>query len=259
MNDLLFVMIKAAKKAGVEIVNIYNSTIEVDYKKDKSPLTNADLAAHTIICELLSESFPNIPLYSEEDTSVCSLTRMKWSRYFLIDPLDGTKEFINRNDEFTVNIALIEDGVPVLGVVYAPIFKKLYSGGVNTPATLEINGTFRELPFQSFDPASLNVVASKSHLNDETKSFVDSLRLKHSNINFKSAGSSLKLCMVAEGTADIYPRIALTSEWDTAAAHAVVNASGGNVFQFNTNREVIYNKEDILNPFFIVCRKEMKI
>lgn len=257
MIDLLKLAREAALQAGVEILKIYNSdNLNITFKEDESPLTQADQNAHNVIVEKLINT--GIPVLSEEDKEVSFIERKTWMRYWLIDPLDGTKEFINQNGEFTVNIALIEKGTPILGVVYCPVKKWLYFGD-------EQNGSFKmDLNMQPelaqrlpifMNRESLVVVASKSHLNDETVKFIENLKSESSKqVEFISMGSSLKLCLVAEGMADYYPRLAPTMEWDTAAAHAVVKYSGGKVLNFDTQEELEYNKENLLNPSFIVQR-----
>lgn len=237
-----------AKKAAVEIMKIYNKDFSVEYKEDNSPLTEADLKANSIICENLQELYPNIPILSEENTHIEYNKRKDWEYYWCIDPIDGTKEFIKKNGEFTINIGLIHKNTPVLGVVYAPVFDDIYYAKKDTGAfkngqklPLHINKNFEE---------KLTIATSKSHQNSDTQKYIDSLESKEKNIIIK--GSSLKLCLVAEGIADIYPRLAPTMEWDTAAADAIVRESGKMTYQFNTDMPVIYNKKDLLNPWFMV-------
>lgn len=276
--------IQAALEAGQAILDIYEQDFEVEIKSDESPLTAADKAAHHIIVQAL-ETTP-YPVLSEESAEVTYDERKEWGTYWLVDPLDGTKEFIKKNGEFTVNIALIEDGMPVLGVVYAPVLDSLYCGQLAVEsgpsawkATAcsgksldEIRNSSVPLSTSNFPhstaPRTLRVVASRSHCNDETRRFIADLEKDHGAAELVSSGSSLKLCMVAEGSADIYPRIAPTMEWDTAAAHAVVVAAGGAVYEYNDSLPVAayslpettgqmpcslrYNKENLLNPYFIV-------
>ena len=236
-----------ALKAGEAIMKIYNKDFSLDYKDDKSPLTQADLKSNEIICTNLQKLYPNIPIMSEENKQVSYDTRKDWEYYFCVDPIDGTKEFIKKNDEFTINIALIYKNRPILGVVYAPALNELYwADGKNSyknmnKLPLNINQTPKEKLF---------VVASKSHLSPETQEFIDKLDSKE--IEQISKGSSLKLCMVAEGIADIYPRLAPTMEWDTAAADAVVRCSGKMTYQYENNKPMVYNKKDLLNPWFVV-------
>jgi 3'(2'), 5'-bisphosphate nucleotidase len=237
-----------ALEAGKEIMKIYNKNFSVEYKDDKSPLTEADLKSNEVICSKLQSLFPSIPIMSEENKQVEYETRKKWEYYWCIDPIDGTKEFIKKNDEFTVNIALIHKDTPVLGVVYAPAIDEMYSAKQGSGAFL--NG--QKLPLKTNEDKNekLYVVASKSHLSEETQEFIDSLDTKV--IEQVSKGSSLKLCMVASGEADIYPRLAPTMEWDTAAADAIVRESGKMTYQFEENIPMVYNKENLLNPWFIV-------
>lgn len=241
-------VIVIAKKAGKEILNKYNQNFEIKYKEDQSPLTKADLAAHNIIVKELQKLNPEIPILSEESTEKEYQTRKKWKLFWLVDPLDGTKEFIKKNGEFTVNIALIKEGKATQGVVHIPVQdityysdgKKSYKQKADEPA--ERITTRKE-------KKKLTIVASKSHLTEETKSFIDQLNEEYELI---SKGSSLKFCIIAEGKADIYPRLAPTMEWDSAAAHAIVKTAGKNVYNYGTGEELKYNKQNLLNPYFIV-------
>lgn len=237
-----------ALEAGKVIMEIYNKDIEVEFKDDKSPLTEADLKSNEIICSKLQEFYPNIPIMSEENKQVEYEIRKNWEYYWCIDPIDGTKEFIKKNGEFTVNIALIHKDTPVMGVVYAPALDEMYSAKKGSGAykndqklPIEINRTPEKL---------LKVVASKSHLSKETQDFIDNLNSEH--IDQVSRGSSLKLCMVATGEADIYPRLAPTMEWDTAAADTIVRESGKMTYKFDSNSPLVYNKKNLLNPWFVV-------
>jgi 3'(2'), 5'-bisphosphate nucleotidase len=236
-----------AFKAGQEVLKIYNQDFKVEYKDDKSPLTIADLKANKIICNSLKTLYPDIPILSEENKKIEYQDRKNWSYYWSIDPIDGTKEFIKKNGEFTINIALIYKNTPVLGVVYAPVLKDLYSAKKGSGAYK--NGI--KLPIKR-DDNNLIVVVSKSHLSQETQEYIDKLKLNGKKLIKISKGSSLKLCMVAEGVADIYPRLAPTMEWDTSASDAIVRESGKMCYNFYTNQPIIYNKEELLNPWFIV-------
>jgi 3'(2'), 5'-bisphosphate nucleotidase len=241
-------IVKIAKDAGDAIMKIYDRDFKVDYKDDKSPLTEADTKSNEIICSASERLYPTIPLLSEENKEVAYEDRKDWEYFWLIDPIDGTKEFIKKNGEFTVNIALIHNDTPVLGVVYAPALGDMYSAKKG-------EGAFKneqKLPLFTNDTPKdkLKVVASKSHLSPETQEFIDNLDTKE--IEQVSKGSSLKLCMVAVGEADIYPRLAPTMEWDTAAAQAVVLEAGKQVIQFGSKDAVVYNKKDLLNPWFVV-------
>ena len=237
-----------ALSAGEAIMEIYSKDFNIEYKDDKSPLTEADLKSNEIICSKLEELYPNIPIMSEENKQTEYDIRKNWEYYWCIDPIDGTKEFIKKNDEFTVNIALIYKNRPVLGVVYAPAIDEMYSAKKGEGAFL--NG--QKLPLKTNDAPKekLYVVASKSHLSEETQDFIDALDAKE--IEQVSRGSSLKLCMVASGEADIYPRLAPTMEWDTAAADAVVREAEKMTYQFENNEPLVYNKENLLNPWFVV-------
>jgi 3'(2'), 5'-bisphosphate nucleotidase len=237
-----------ALDAGAVIMKIYNKDFSIEYKDDKSPLTQADLKSNEIICKALVKLYPNIPIMSEENKQVEYETRKNWDYYWCIDPIDGTKEFIKKNGEFTVNIALIHKTTPVLGVVYAPALNDIYYAKQNESAYK--NNQKLPLKTNPNPKEKLSVVASKSHLSSETQEFIDSLKTK--KIEQVSKGSSLKLCMVAEGIADIYPRLAPTMEWDTAAADAIVREAGKMTYQFESNEPVVYNKENLLNPWFVV-------
>ena len=241
-------IIQIAKQAGDAIMEIYKKDFQVDYKDNKSPLTEADLASNKIICDILRELTPKIPIMSEENKVLEYNERKNWEYYWCIDPIDGTKEFIKKNGEFTVNIALIHKNSPVLGVVYAPDIDAMYSAKQGEGAFL--NGQKLPLKENNSKKGKLYVVASKSHLSLETQEFIDNLDAKE--IEQVSKGSSLKLCMVAEGSADIYPRLAPTMEWDTAAADSIVRESGKMTYQFETDTPVVYNKENLLNPWFVV-------
>ena len=239
---------KIALEAGEAIMQIYTRDFEVEFKDDKSPLTEADTTSNEIICKALEKLYPSIPMLSEENKEVAYEDRKNWDYYWCIDPIDGTKEFIKKNDEFTVNIALIHKDTPVLGVVYAPAIDDLYIAKKGLGAFK--NGQKLPLAVNENPEEKLSVVASKSHLSEETQSFIDSLETKE--IEQVSKGSSLKLCMVAEGVADIYPRLAPTMEWDTAAADAIVREAGKMTYQFENKECLVYNKVNLLNPWFIV-------
>ena len=241
-----------ARRAGKVILQIYQQDFDIDHKDDGSPLTQADMAAHTLIRDALLELTPELPLLSEESRDIAWQDRASWQSYWLVDPLDGTKEFVNRNGEFTVNIALIIEHRPVLGVVYAPVHDILYTGCEGYGATrVEKDGETRNISVRHFSGDRPTVVASRSHRGEALERAIDRINAKHGEATIMSMGSSFKLCMVAEGKADLYPRLGLTSEWDTAAAHAVVNAAGGQVTDLAGN-DLQYNKQDLLNPWFVV-------
>jgi len=247
-------IVAIAQEAGDAIMEIYNRDFQIDYKEDKSPLTEADTKSNEIICNALDKAYPNIPMLSEENKEVPYEKRRHWKYYWCIDPIDGTKEFIKKNGEFTINIALIHKGIPVLGVVYAPVLKEMYKAKQGEGAFK--NGQRLPIATNSTPEKTLSVVASKSHLSEETQNFIDDLAKGTEQIEQVSKGSSLKLVMVAEGTADIYPRLAPTMEWDTAAADAIVRESGKMTYQYDkkisTQRILNYNKMDLLNPWFVV-------
>lgn len=259
---IVHIAIKAALSAGKEIMSIYESdSFQITVKEDYSPLTIADRNSHDIILDILKET--GIPVLSEEGKHMDYQIRKNWDYFWLVDPLDGTKEFIKRNGEFTVNIALISKDKPVAGIIYVPVTKTLYFSGIGQDAykveQIEINkynnlnellSESKKLPLDNFD-RPYTVVGSRSHLSKETEKFFNTLKEKHVNIEFLSVGSSLKQCMVAEGRADLYPRFGPTMEWDTGAGHAIVEASGGTVSQFDGS-VLVYNKENLLNPDFIV-------
>jgi 3'(2'), 5'-bisphosphate nucleotidase len=238
-----FMEIRAClQECSSKIIEIYNEFDQsITYKPDNSPLTKADIVSHELIEKRLS-SISSYPIISEESDNFYT----KESKYWLVDPLDGTKEFISKNGEFTINIALIENRYPILGYVYSPINKTLYVGGLNKGAFKVIDSNIEEL-FVSSSQDPIRIVASRNHLNEETKKYISQFK----NFTLLQAGSSIKLCMIAEGSADIYPRLAPTSEWDTAAAQAIVEGAGGSV-QDLKNKRFIYQKDNILNPHFIV-------
>lgn len=243
------------REAGKAILKVYErEDLGIEIKADNSPLTDADLAAHDIILAGLKDLAPAIPVLSEESEDITFATRQRWDRYFLVDPLDGTKEFINRNGEFTVNIALIEEHVAVLGVVYVPVQDVLYSGVLKageTRAYVEREGSKIPISVRQMNRNSVTVVASRRHGDEALKQCIKAVEQKLP-VEIINIGSSLKFCMIAEGLADLYPRLAPTSEWDTAAAQAVVEAAGGQVVD-RAFKPLRYNtKENILNPHFYV-------
>ncbi|MGM0503956.1 MAG: 3'(2'),5'-bisphosphate nucleotidase CysQ [Bacteroidota bacterium] len=266
-KELMTVAVKAAFKAGKEILNVYHSEdFGIKIKSDDSPLTLADKRAHEIIVDLLKST--NIPILSEEGKEIAYEERSKWEYYWLVDPLDGTKEFIKRNGEFTVNIALIYHGLPVGGVVYAPCLNDFYFAlkEVGAFKTSVFNLDIDDLNFDKLIDLSqklpvfskkdkYTVVGSRSHMNKETDEFIDTLKKQYGEIEFISKGSSLKIVMVAEGRADIYPRFAPTMEWDTAAGHAIALYGGCEIMEKDEHTPLIYNKKELLNPWFVVKRK----
>lgn len=241
-------IIDIARQAGDAIMTIYQKDFVVQYKANQSPITEADIKANEIICSALKKQYPNIPILSEENKQIDYQQRKNWQYYWCIDPIDGTKEFINKNHEWTINIALIYQNTPVLGVVYAPALSDMYSAKKGEGAFK--NG--QKLPiFANHNPKQkLTVVASKSHLSEQTQDFIQTLETD--NIEQISKGSSLKFCMVAEGIADIYPRLAPTMEWDSAAAHTIVLEAGKKVIQYDNQQALTYNKKNLRNPWFVV-------
>ncbi len=249
LPDLIEPVREIARQAGQRILDIYESDYAVEQKDDNSPLTDADLAAHKTIVEGLSELTPEWPILSEESAKIPFTERSGWSQYWLVDPLDGTREFISRNGEFTVNIALIQGHEAVLGVVHVPVQNTDYYGELSMGAYIQRPGQapqpIRVSPFTS-GPA--RVVGSRSHRGNS----LDNYLAKLGEHELVSMGSSLKICLVAEGKADVYPRLGPTSEWDTAAAHAVVTCAGGQVMNVDGNPLRYNTKDEYLNPFFIV-------
>ncbi len=254
--------IRAAMIGGDEIMQVYNADDrEVEQKADDSPLTLADRRAHHSIRKALGDT--ELPVLSEEGKDIPYEEREQWSAFWLVDPLDGTKEFIKRNGEFTVNIALIEDAYPVAGVIYVPDKDMLYFGLGQEAFKVSNASSFREKPIENWKTEGLalplangkesfTVVASRSHLNEETEAYIESLKERHGEVAFTSIGSSLKICLVAEGKADLYPRFAPTMEWDTGAGHAIARGAGKDVIERESGSTLRYNKKELQNPWFIV-------
>jgi 3'(2'), 5'-bisphosphate nucleotidase len=241
-----------AQEAAEAILHIYNTTdFQVDFKADNSPLTQADLAAHRLIVARLQRLTPDIPILSEESQDISYHERQHWSRFWLVDPLDGTREFMQRNGEFTVNIALIANHRPVLGIVHIPVQALTYWAAEGRGAFRTADETTVQLQANPILCPPMKVVASRSHAGAETQQFLDNLRHDYA-LEVVSKGSALKLCMVAEGAADLYPRLGPTMEWDTAAAQCVVEQAGGRVTTLE-DTPLHYNKENLLNPFFMVA------
>ena len=253
LQQLLEPLAEITRKAGAAILEVYaRADHAIAHKQDNSPLTAADTAAHHIIVDALMALTPALPVLSEESITVPWSMRKEWSRYWLVDPLDGTREFIKRNGEFTVNIALIDNGVPVLGIVYVPVLDLLYSGLFGEGAWKEEKGQRTRICTAKIIAGQkhLRIVASRHHRGELLDAWLANTSKVFPEIELVSMGSSLKICLVAEGKADIYPRLALTAEWDTAAAHAILLAAGGKLVD-NNFAEYRYNqKVDILNPFF---------
>jgi 3'(2'), 5'-bisphosphate nucleotidase len=241
-----------ARRAGEAILEIYHQDFEVELKANGSPLTLADRAANEIIVSALQRLTPDLPLLSEESAAVDYDKRRHWQDFWLVDPLDGTREFINKNGEFTVNIALISNSVPVFGVVYAPVPDIMYSAAREIGAFRQTaSGAPTGIHTRPYQGGAVTLVASRSHASNSLKACIDRIKKNEGDVTVKIMGSSFKLCLVAEGEADVYPRLGPTSEWDTAAAHAIVNCAGGKVVDLQ-GKELHYNKSSILNPEFIV-------
>jgi len=260
-NNVLRTAIEASLKAGEAIMQVYNTEFDVELKDDKSPLTIADKSANNIINSFLRPT--DIPIISEENKQIDYSVRSSWDTCWIVDPVDGTKEFIKRNGEFTVNIALVNEGKPQLGVIYVPANKTLYFADVAKKSAfkvvlLEHNTSYEDIlkKAQPLSPKNksnaIEVVGSRSHMNDDTLAFVKELKEQGKQVSIVSKGSSLKFCLVAEGNADIYPRFAPTMEWDTAAGQAICNAVGVEVISKETEQPLAYNKENLLNPWFVV-------
>jgi 3'(2'), 5'-bisphosphate nucleotidase len=265
MNKVdLYDLYQISLQAGQEILKVYDQDFSVGYKADESPLTVADQKAHESIVEGLQALEPSLPILSEEGREISYEERRSWREFWLVDPLDGTKEFVKRNGEFTVNIALIEDQYPTIGFIYAPALDCLYFGqeGVGAyklehASEIEIKSEEALLEASERLPKAENreniqVVASRSHMSEETEAFIEELETQYKNVDVVSSGSSLKFCLVAEGTADYYPRYAPTMEWDTGAGQAIVEASGGRVLRHKDKERFDYNREDLLNGWFLV-------
>lgn len=252
LEELQEAVNRIAQTAGERILEVYATDFEVEKKSDQSPLTIADMAAHNAIIEGLKKLTPDLPVLSEESAKIPYEERAKWQRYWLVDPLDGTREFVKRNGEFTVNIALIDHHKTILGTVYVPVTGVSYFARVG-------GGAFKRLPDHSPEAISVRtspkdsiiVAGSRSHASASLQTFIDGLGIE--NVELVSIGSSLKMCLVAEGKADVYPRFGLTSEWDTAAAQCVVEQAGGHLMNIEQLKPLLYNtKESLLNPYFLV-------
>ncbi|BAO76184.1 3'(2'),5'-bisphosphate nucleotidase CysQ [Winogradskyella sp. PG-2] len=263
MNKNLKTAIIAALEAGKKILEIYHSDdFEVELKGDNSPLTKADLVSHDVIMSYLKET--NIPVLSEEGKSIPYNQRKDWNQLWIVDPIDGTKEFIKRNDEFTVNIALMENQKTVLGVIFVPALGDLYFS-TNEMGSYKVSVDQKDYNIDSLlqegdklplkrEDNTFTIVASRSHMSAETEDYVKEMREKHGEVNLISKGSSLKLCMVAEGLADCYPRFAPTMEWDTAAGQAICEHSGCKVIDWDTKEPMLYNRKKLLNNWFLVVK-----
>ena len=250
-NNLLAALQHISRAAGSAIMEIYGETdFGVEHKDDDSPLTRADKASNKVICEGLQKLTPDTPIISEENSIPAYDIRKEYKEYWLIDPLDGTKEFIKRNGDFTTNIALIRYGKPTVGVVFAPVLDSMYYAAEGMGAHKSVNGADAvKLAAKTFDESQegLIITCSRSHLNEDTTDYI----AQYNNPTLQKVGSSLKLMLVAEGSADIYPRLGPISEWDIAASHVIVEQAGGKVYQHEDGQAIPYNKENILMPYFI--------
>ena len=253
INEELLKISNISVEAGRIILDFYNKNLNITFKADESPLTQADLASHKLITDSIKKITPNIPILSEEEFIEWDL-RKKWKKYWLIDPLDGTKEFIKKNGEFTVNIALIENNRPILGVIYAPASNELYFAKKNfgsykilTSKQLNTLDNAKKISIKINKTNKVKIIGSRSHSNPILQKWVSK---NFNDFQILQKGSSLKFCLIAEGFADIYPRFGPTSEWDIAAGHIILEEAGGKLKSIY-NKEILYNeKEDILNPNF---------
>jgi 3'(2'), 5'-bisphosphate nucleotidase len=245
-------IIEIANLAGKAILEIYQKDFSVEYKDDKSPLTEADKVSNQIIVDALKKLTPEIPIISEENKLLEYEVRKSWGKCWLVDPIDGTKEFIKKNGEFTVNIALIENGNPILSVVGVPAQNIIFYAEYGEGAFKIENNITTKLMATSVNNDTIRIVGSRSHQTPELIAFVEEQKKIYTNVEFVAAGSSLKFCLIADGKADIYPRLGPTMEWDTAAGHLVATEAGTEVVIWNTKSKLTYNKENLLNPFFIV-------
>jgi 3'(2'), 5'-bisphosphate nucleotidase len=271
LNSLLFKAIIASVEAGKEILKVYDTAFSVEYKEDDTPLTQADQNASNRIVELLAES--NIPVLSEEGEHFAYEKRKEYKALWIVDPLDGTKEFVKRNGEFTVNIALVENNSPILGVIYSPVFKDLYFAAkglgsfkvdrhdlipvldtLHNLSTDRIILLAKKLPSRSY-PGVYTIVASRSHLSSETYAYIEKKRIEHNEVNIVNTGSSIKMCWVAEGLANEYPRFGPTMEWDTAAGQAILENAGCELVDFETNAPMQYNRPELKNKWFIARQR----
>ena len=259
-KKLLKIAINSSIEGGHAIMEVYASDFQIEKKEDQSPLTLADKSCNAVIEKLLFNT--KIPVLSEEGAKIPFSERKDWEYFWLVDPLDGTKEFVKRNGEFTVNIAMIHKGNPIMGVIYVPVKEELYFALEGLGSFKACRGTVisnlddlvsvsDKLPV-NYKRNNYVLVGSRSHMSKETEEFFKEKKKQYGKVEVIAVGSSLKICMVAEGKADSYPRYAPTMEWDTAAGHAIAKMAGFSVLQYNTKKEVVYNKEELLNPWFLV-------
>jgi len=269
INHLIAPAIIAALDAGAVILEVYNQDFAVEEKADNSPLTLADKRSHEIIADRLAPF--GFPVLSEEGKHLDYELRKTWDLFWMVDPLDGTKEFIKRNDEFTVNIALIQKNAPVMGVIFVPVLRQLYFAArdfgayrmtlkIDTQADADLSALSLDQLTAKADAIhagpgegrAFTIVGSRSHATEELTAYVEKKRREYGDLDFISAGSSLKLCRVADGSADVYPRLGPTMEWDTAAGHIIAECAGASVFRADNGEPLRYNKENLLNPWFFV-------
>jgi 3'(2'), 5'-bisphosphate nucleotidase len=252
--NMLSSVAAAERRAGEAILKVYGSAVKTELKADSSPVTEADRLSHEVLTDHLART-ASFPILSEEGKDIPYAIRSGWETFWLVDPLDGTKEFISGNGEFTVNAALIHQGLPVMGAIYAPVKDVLYTAIRGGGAYRIAHGRTVRLPVHRQRPGMV-VVGSRSHASREFDEYVQALRAKHGDLAFLSAGSSLKFCLVAEGEADLYPRLGTTMEWDTAAGQLIVEEAGGRVVEASSGSPLRYNKADLRNPHFIVFGRE---
>lgn len=242
-------LIEISREAGKAIMDIYNTDFKVATKQDKSPLTEADMISHKIISTSLFKLTPKIPVLSEESSNISLSERSKWDKYWLIDPLDGTKEFINKNGEFTTNIALIEENKPTFGIIFSPVLDEIYWGSSNEGSFMlrgDSMNDIKKIQVSEQSNTSVKIVTSRSHPSNDLSNLIEKIEA-HEIIQI---GSSLKFCLIAQGKADLYPRLGPTSEWDIAAGHAILKFAGG-IIKILSGTEPEYNKRNLLNPYFI--------
>jgi len=250
---MLPALIDIAVKAGKAILEIYSQDFTVEIKSDHSPLTQADKKSNEIIMEGLRALDDTIPIISEENKLTSFEIRKKWTKCWMVDPLDGTKEFIKKNGEFTVNIALVENGIPVLGVVYVPAQDIIYYATKDKGSFKIENGVTRQLYIRPLAADGiLKIVGSRSHQTPELMEYVEQQKKIFQQVDFVAAGSSLKFCLLAEGRADVYPRLGPTMEWDTCAGQIIATEAGAEVIRFDNYQPLLYNRKNLLNPYFLV-------
>jgi 3'(2'), 5'-bisphosphate nucleotidase len=253
MNIDIQILVDIAIEAGEAIMKIYTTDFDVEIKDDNSPLTKADKAGNDIIVKALQNNFPEIPIISEENKLIDFSVRKDWDYCWLVDPLDGTKEFIKKNGEFTVNIALIKNGTPIAGVVHIPAQNKTFYAQLGQGTYLLENGiTILQKLRPLAEDGILKIVGSRSHSTPELEAYVEKQKANFKEVEFVAAGSSLKFCLLAQGKADVYPRLGPTMEWDTAAGHIIATEAGAQVHIYDSENPLVYNRENLLNPYFVV-------